>query len=396
MSITQAPSRFKSGSIGPVLQVISSLSELEEMANDWRNLEAVCSDELAYFQTYDWCRSWAMLVSAEAGVTQIRILAVRLGGTLVAVLPLMMSRGPGGVRILHNLGEPHSQYAGMVSDPVLFSADAADLVRQYLDNAPGSDVLRLDMVPERSRLAELANGAWRLDGNGNESSALQLQQFATSDDYLASFQGKKARNRARRRRCLEKAYGDVQLKEVWPGEPDFERVVRSCIELKKLWIANTGRISTGFALHSYADFLVNLPGGRNRREGIVALALVAGDREVAIEVSMIRQGHMYAYIGGFDWELRSLSPGKVQMEATVCWAIDNKIEAYDLLGNVADYKESWSNKACALNAYERTYTIKGWLYAQAWLHMTRPALKKLFMALPHGARKVLGSRLTPA
>jgi CelD/BcsL family acetyltransferase involved in cellulose biosynthesis len=73
------------------------------------------------------------------------------------------------------------------------------------------------------------------------------------------------------------------------------------------------------------DFLAGLTGDEASNEGAVAFVLEAAGQPVAIEVSMIRNGHLYAYIGGFDWELNKFSPGKLQMEATMCWCIENGI-----------------------------------------------------------------------
>jgi CelD/BcsL family acetyltransferase involved in cellulose biosynthesis len=391
MSITEKPSGFAPDSNALTRHVVNTLVGMEEIETDWRTLEVICGDAMAYFQTFDWCRNWIATVADEAGVMEPRIIAIRLGSKPVAIVPLMLSRGPAGVRVLSNLGEPHSQYAGMLSDPVLYSGDAAALIREYLVSPPGCDLVNLDMVPSSSRLEELVEKNWQVEGYENESSALDLTQFENSNTYLDSFEGKKKRNRVKRRKRMEKDYGPIELKELWQGDPDFERIVRRCVEMKKVWLSETGRVSTGFALPSYADFLVELGGDRDTREGFVALVLMAGEREVAIEVSMIRNRHMYAYIGGFDWELRSFSPGKVQMEATVCWGIDSKIKAYDLLGNTAGYKESWSNITCPLHAYTHAYTLRGRLYADVWLRKIRPALKHTFNSLPAGVRKAISA-----
>ncbi|WJH40024.1 hypothetical protein N7E02_25735 [Aliirhizobium terrae] len=54
---------------------------------------------------------------------------------------------------------------------------------------------------------------------------------------------------------------------------------------------------------------------------------------VAERRRVVRVRSWYAYLGALDWALRHLSPGKVQMEMTVCRPIESGEEAYDLLGD---------------------------------------------------------------
>jgi CelD/BcsL family acetyltransferase involved in cellulose biosynthesis len=189
------------------------------------------------------------------------------------------------------------------------------------------------------------------------------------------------------RQKIEKRFGELRLRTVWGVEPEFEALVHRCVQMKQDWIAGTGCISTGFCIPGYAAFLSQLHGDARTRQGAVAFVKQAGDRIIAIEVSMIRDFHLYAYVGGFDWELRKLSPGKVQMEATVCCAIRNGLKAYDLFGNAAAYKDSWTNITCDLHPYSRAYTMTGWLYSSAWCTHMRPALKQLYNALPSSIRQ---------
>ncbi len=396
MSITEKPSDFEANAPALECRVLSTIVDIDIVEHEWRSLAARCPDVMAYYQSYDWCRNWIAVVAPEAGVLEARIVTVWLGGELVALLPLMLSRGPGGIRILSNLGEPHSQYAGMLTDPVLYCEQAGALIKDYLSAPPECDLVNLDLLPETSPLCDLTGADWNRNERINESSALDLKQFENSDAYLGAFDAKKLRKRNKRRNRIANNLGPLQLREIWAGEDGFEQAVRDVIALKKIWLAETGRISTGFALPSYADFLLKLDGDRETREGLVAFVLMAGDRQVAVEVSMIRKGHMYAYIGGFDWELRNISPGKVQMEATVCWAIDNGISSYDLLGNVAAYKESWSNITCPLHSCSRAFTLLGKFYAHVWLGRVRPGLKQAYSGLPAGVRKVIGQAQAPS
>jgi CelD/BcsL family acetyltransferase involved in cellulose biosynthesis len=94
-------------------------------------------------------------------------------------------------------------------------------------------------------------------------------------------------------------------------------------------------------------------------------------------------------MGSFDWELRDLSPGKIQMEMTVCRLIDNGVYAYDLLANPADYKQSWSNREIVLKTFAIPFSWKGRAYAELWLNRLRPALKRTWGTVPVALRRMI-------
>ncbi len=384
---------FSASGQGLRLDVARSLAQVEAMADEWRPLGQRCSLRLEYFQTFDWCANWLRHVAVHMPGTEPYVIAVWQGDRLAAAVPLMLTRISAGPRVLSALGDPHTQYAGMLLDPEACASSVAAMIRTYLAQPEGCDALYVELLPSISPLAAMLDPAWREAGYENQSSSLDLTQFGTPGDFLEDADPKKRRKRLQRRQKIEKEFGQLRLRTVWGGEPEFEALVHRCVEMKKDWIAGTGRISSGFSIPGYAEFLSQLEGDAATREGAVAFVKQAGDRIIAIEVSMICNGHLYAYIGGFDWELRKLSPGKVQMEATVCWCIDNGIRAYDLLGNVASYKDSRTDISCELLAFSRAYTMTGWLYSTAWRSRMRPALKQLYQSLPPSLRQWASSSL---
>lgn len=372
------------------LDVLGSLAEVDAVAPEWRALDLRPQDGAAYFQSFDWCRAWLQQVAPQAGSLQPYIVTVRVGERLAAVLPLMLRSGPGGVRVLSALGEPHTQYSGLLADRDLFDDAAARLLSDGLRRAP-CDLMHVSLVPAGSTLDRVLGASMQAAASDNVSSEMDLTRFADVAAYLASFDGRRKKSRARRWRQLEQL-GPVRLRAVWPDEPDYPGIVRACVAMKQRWLLETGRMSRGFALAGFADLLRSLPGDRATKEGAVALALEAGGRLVAAEVSMIRRGRLYSFVGGFDGDLRSASPGKAQMEAAICWAIENGLTTYDLLGNKAAYKDSWSNRETRLNTYTRAITAKGWAFERVWLGAVRPRLKQVFDALPTAIRQRAGRR----
>ncbi len=368
------------------LRVLTDTAEIDAIAGDWRALEAACSDQLTYFQTHDWCRSWIATFCQDGG-PRPHIRTVWRDERLVAVWPLMIVDGA-GIRRLETLGEPHTQYCNLL---LAEGERAAEAVALLLGSGfgDGCDVAVLRPVPSTSPLAPSMAHLPPIPGYSNESSMLDLSRFESSAAYWAGLGKLQKRNRNRRRNQLARL-GELSFTVVWPGDAEFGELVDTAVAMKRRWLLETSRLSAGFAMTGYEDFLNGLSGDRKALSGACVSVLRAGERIVAVEFGFIHHRHYYAYIGGFDWALKELSPGKVQMEMTVGWLIDNGVQAYDLLPNPAEYKASWSNESVAMAGHALPLTWKGRFYAGSWLPTLRPALKRLWARVPVMAQAALG------
>lgn len=366
-------------------KVLGTLDEIDAIAPAWRELEARCADPLSYFQSFDWCRNWVAQFSAD-GNHRPYIVTIWRGERLIALWPRMIV-DMAGIRRLETLGAPHSQYCGVLvrRDGTAWPGIAKALLAAV--RASRCDVTISRAVPEGSALAKLLADKPVVRGSDNIASMLDLSLFPSSEAYTAQLGKLQKRNRNRRRNHLARL-GELDFEVIWPDHAEFGALVRQCTEMKRRWLAETGRFSSGFSMAGYEDFLASLGGNAARLSGACLSVLRAGERVVALELGFIRQRHYYAYIGGFDWDLRELSPGKVQMDLTVNWLIDQGVDAYDLLINPAEYKASWTNKSVAVTSRAEALNWRGRLYASAWLPSLRPALKQVHGLLPGLAARV--------
>ncbi|OAM73545.1 hypothetical protein A3840_17930 [Devosia elaeis] len=300
-------------------KVLGTLDEIDAIAPAWRELEARCADPLSYFQSFDWCRNWVAQFSAD-GNHRPYIVTIWRGERLIALWPRMIV-DMAGIRRLETLGAPHSQYCGVLvrRDGTAWPGIAKALLAAV--RASRCDVTISRAVPEGSALAKLLADKPVVRGSDNIASMLDLSLFPSSEAYTAQLGKLQKRNRNRRRNHLARL-GELHFEVIWPDHAEFGALVRQCTEMKRRWLAETGRFSSGFSMAGYEDFLASLGGNAARLSGACLSVLRAGERVVALELGFIRQRHYYAYIGGFDWDLRELSPGKVQMDLTVNWLID--------------------------------------------------------------------------
>jgi CelD/BcsL family acetyltransferase involved in cellulose biosynthesis len=370
----------------PHFRRLTTLDEIDAIAGSWRDLETRCGDRLAYFQSFAWCRGWVAAFSGNPHAPQFRIKTVWRDDTLIAVWPLMIQT-TGGIRVLQNLGAPHSQYCNLLYDDAHLADETIRELLERITREPDCDLALFHPVPAHSPLVRLLQAKPSISGQDGESAVLDLTEFLSSDDYRSKGGKLKKRNRNRRRNHLARL-GELNFEVIWPSDPRFAEKIRECAAMKRTWLRETGRTSSGFSFDGFEAFLATLAGDPAALSGACLSVLDTGGKPVAMELGFLRNSHYYAYLGAFDWELRHLSPGKVQMEMTVCWLIDNRVEGYDLLGGDGDYKQSWTNTAVHLSSYSLPFSWKGRLYAGAWLTVIRPLGKRIYFALPLKLRKL--------
>lgn len=362
-------------------RVLRDVAAMADAAEAWRALDARAADPLSYFQSYDWCQRWM-----EAfGDAQCRpeVHTLWRGERMLAAWPLMLSGGT--LKRLEPLGTPHCQYANMLADPALGPAALQKLLAGLAEAS--HDLALIDSVPEGSALAGLLSDTAPLSGHGNSASMLDLAAFAGPDDYMGRLSKTQRRNRNRRRNALAR-HGDLSFEVLFPGDAGFEETITAFLDHKRQWLRETGKRGPALAYEGFDRFLAALPGDRETRSGTCFSVLKVGDRFAAGEIGFVHHGHYYAYLGAFDWALRDASPGKTQMDMTVCWLIEQGVKTYDLLGHPTDYKESWSNRTLRLETYALPANFAGQAYASLWTAGLRPHLQKLYRSLPYQLRRL--------
>lgn len=368
-----------SRALSEMLQVdcLRSMPEIKQFAPKWWQFENEHAARLDWFQTSEWCLNW--LVHHADNRISPRILVLREGDRVVAVLPLMVRVDRLGLRILRVLGDPHSQYAGMLCRDGTLSPAETHLLRKALHSMADADAAVINLVPADSPLAAILSGDSVIPSLNNVSSVLDLSGFRSSADYAASLCKARRKSRNRRKKRLAEA-GVIAFRVLRPCDPDHARQVARSMALKQSWLKRTGRVSAGLSMNNHPRFLTSL-----RDSGILFELSISGE-PIALELGFLRNRYFYSYLGSFDWRWRDLSPGKAQMDFVVDWLIDNGVAAYDFLAHPSSYKDSWSDTTVPLNSHVVEITKRGSIYARCWINSTRPALKRAMEAIPDDYR----------
>jgi CelD/BcsL family acetyltransferase involved in cellulose biosynthesis len=351
---------------------LTSLAEMAAVEHLWRALDARSTASLVWFQSFEWCFNW---VKFHTGFEPLVLMLIE-NGHAVAVLPMMRKRTRVGVRTLRPLGEPHTQYANVLSRDGCLSDGEVALLRDALFAEAGVDQLLFTLVPESSTLAQILPRNDRVPTLDNLASQLDLKRFAAPSDYEKSVGKKTSRNMRSATTKLEAA-GALTFHVLRPDDAGYCESVDACLSMKAMWLSATGRISQGLEQDGHCQFLKAMAG-----QGPLAFVLKLAGRPIAVELGYLQAGHYYAYMGAFDWSLRNLSPGKLQMHKSICWLISQGALTLDLLANPTEYKQHYASHGTALTGYAVNRTWRGQLYTALWTRRTKPRLKRLFSALP--------------
>jgi len=364
-----------------------TLDGLDQHEQAWRALERDCAAPFTVFQTFDWCAEWlrGQQRSNSLAMPTPAIACLYDDARLVLVWPLMRSQTPGGVTLLSQIGEPHTQYGNCLIAPGTSAEQALTHVWESICQLEDVDVVRINAVPAQSAVARhLEDCATALDV-ANASALMELAAFDNWQAYQATLSKSARRGRAKRFNKLSRE-GEMTFVALWPGDNGFEQAVRDAIQMKKDWIANTGRISLGLEWDGLADFLFAQPGRPEPLEGMILHALRLDGRNIAIELGLVRNGDYSCFLGGFDWSLRQFSPGKIQIEQSLKWFMEHGVARYDFLPNPADYKESWSSTQQNVCSFVHAMTLKGRVAEAVLGHTMRRRAKTVFYSLPQPVR----------
>ena len=363
---------------------ITDLNQMKAIEPDWRRLEARSTDSLVYFQSFDWCYKWCQGFIANDGSgsgPQIRIFTFRKNGQIEMIWPLMLVTRRFGIKELVFIGEPLTQYGNILLNPQLITDHDIRTCWQDIFATSDADLAALNNYPAQSAL-KICRQTGGTAGNVTATSIMDLSRFGSFADFVSSLKKSTRRNRNKRRNKLA-SLGSLEQVVYRGGTDAYASAVQQALAWKQTWLKETGRKSDILQQQRTSDFLQALT------DRAYVFSLQLDGKPIAIEIGFLDGTHYYSYLGAFDWRYANYSPGKIQMEETFRWAIENNVRAYDLLGNPSTYKSDWSNVDLALASHLQPLTAKGSVYARAWTNFVKPRLKRGFYWLSVDHRKRL-------
>jgi CelD/BcsL family acetyltransferase involved in cellulose biosynthesis len=365
------------------VEVLDTLAAVELNASAWAQFEAEAQAPLTYFQSSSWCLNW--LRAHRELYIRPHIFMLWQDNKIVAIWPCMVRRLLRVATELCSVGDPFTQYGGILCRNGTLSVDQIKVLRQALAQVRDVSAIRIQHVADNSPLRQILDPAHVKPALNTLSAILALDPFETAEDYKKSLGSRQRRNRDRRQRKLAEL-GTLTFQILMPDDPDFLAVMERSLAMKARWLKMTGRFHSNFESQAHRDFL--LERGQHN-PGMMAFALRLNGLPIAVEVGALHHGHYYAYLGSFDWDHGQHSPGKVLMDMLIGWLITNKAKAYDLLAHPQNYKETWTNSTIGLVTYGYSLNMVGYATTELWAGRLRPLAKSLYENMPPGLRHVL-------
>lgn len=362
------------------LDCCESVSELAALEKIWTSLERRCPEPFTYFQSFDWCLTWARTFLADEAGSGMSLAVYLLwdGADCQMVWPLMTRRMSPAITVLEPLTAPLNQYAALLYDPAGFEPALGRKVFEAISRHCGADAICLDHVPQSAVLAKMLEGTGYAPDSLQQSSILDVSGIKDWESHHRALPKKQRLQRNSRRNRLEKL--GVLDYQVWSaGSAGYTENIDRCIAMKQDWLKETGRLGRDLFDPRFAAFLRNLGSVEGPEDGRVYLhALTLDGTPIAMELGMRFRQDYYCFLGAIDLAYQKFSPGKVQMESAQRWAIEGGIRRFDFLNDPSAYKSSWTNTCVPLTACYVPLTSLGQLYCQHWMAGLRPRLRAFY------------------
>ena len=328
---------------------IEDLEGFRRIREAWDDLLAD-SDADVPFLTWEWLYTWWTHLSLGR---RLCILAVRRGGTLVAIAPLAARRrGLSGLLTLPTLeflgtGHVGSDYLDLIvrrgHEAIATQALAEHLDRGDLALELGQ--LRKDGCAARELAGRLRLRGWRLSDQAADVCPYARLAGHTWGSYLEGLGSSHRYNFRRRLRNLSKRFEVRMERATSPGERHQALELLIAMHNQR-WSERGG--SNALHTPSLVAFHREIVGRSSERGWLRLLVLWLDDRPVASLYGFMYRRVFYFYQAGFDLEHRKDSVGLVTMGLAVKSAIEEGAEEFDMLHGSEEYKFRWTREVRAL------------------------------------------------
>lgn len=369
-----------------------SVAEITELKDHWLQLESKNKNKLALFQSFDWvlqwCQAWDAPTAQAKAECRPYIVTIWQHDQLVCIWALQRG-SKAGVNSLSWLSSPALQYGDVLIDADCDTGAVFAAAWEYIESTPGIDLLQFDNVAETSPIHAFLSQHCGTASN-SKSSILEISAFSSWTEYQASV--KNTTRRARRKRFNKLARAGDLVFAVHQSPEKFETLVDVAVDWKRLWLNQQHWPNALMSAPSFKAFLQKLGGSTNDNSASpkwVAGELSLDGNPVAVEIGAIYANRYFSFLGAFDIEFGKFSPGKIEMEAMISWAIDLGLSDFDFLSVPSQYKSDWTDTSIALSNFTYAVSVRGKVYHSVWLKRLRPAVKHGFHQIPASQRKML-------
>ncbi len=318
----------------PDLTIVRSDFEDEELMRWW--IDAYRSNRLVrntFFQSWEWNSTWHAHYIRDDGRRELALLRVSRGANIVAAVPLFLQHRKAGPIIIWRyllwIADRLSQYPDLItteSDTAsLWSAIISFLHAEF----PDAWLTLRDVLPESTAATITCDGCTRHSGDPYFRIGLE----GMDDDAVVQRCAPHMQREIRRARRLLAGRDQMDWQALRAPEPGL---IDTLIERNR---ARFGAASW-FVDPANIAFLRDLCAVL---ENELLLSVVSIERvPVHLMLSYLHGGTVHYVLSGMDDQARRYSPGTMNLDATIRWAMRQGFEWFDLLRGDEAYKREFA------------------------------------------------------
>ena len=340
--------------------------EIEPLAPEWDTL----ADRLLAppFLRPGWIGAWWRAF----GSGPLEIFALRQGGQLLGLLPLLRSR-----RALLSPTNWHTPGFGLLSE----ATASPGFVQQVLLGSVGARRVSLAFLdPSTERL-----GAWTAEAEARGfrvlTRTLARSAWVEIETDWGDYERGLGRNfRSNLRRCLRRLQEAGQVSfELLDGRDGLDSLLTEGFAIESAgWKAAGG---TAIVSRAETEGFYREVAAWAAQRGWLRLAFLRLDgRALAFEFAIEEGGVYYALKSGFDPAYRAFSPGTLLIHRTIEQAFSIGLDRYTL-GKVEPYKLAWANAFGELALFQAFAPSPAGLVDWAAFRYGRPLARRTLMAV---------------
>lgn len=376
-------------------ELVDTLDRFHALEDGWNALFDAVASPMQVFQSYAWCWHWCRHYLPQRGRRgpQLAVVAGRIDGRLVLVMPLVVERRA-GLRELCWLGEPVSQYGDVLATETARSPEVLARAWRFAAAGTRADVANLRKVRADSFAASMLRQAGTSVTAVEEAPWIDLSKAATFDEFDESLPGKgRRKNRRRQMRRLEER-GKVEF-ECHHGTEDAARLADYAIRLKRVWLRDRDYISPALVDDRFAAFFADVAHGQGKPAGVKVLAVRSHAEVAALDIVIDCKGARFLHIAVFVGKFEKTGAGAILLEHAIMRCFGEGIRIFDLLAPKHEYKLDYTEQTTAIEDHALALSLKGRAWLSGFLAFRR-RLKAAVETMPAPMRRGVAALLAIA
>ena len=363
--------------------VLHSFEDIKAFESQWRKLEETAAKPSNVFQSYDWCLNWAQTCTVDNDCYGINIVTISRNDECLLIWP-MMTTCVGPICVLRWLSDPFSQYGDVLVANNNEKNNLLELAWQELKSHPSADSIRLRHVRHDANVHDFLASYAKNDGSCDYAPYLEIDKFPTQAAYDTRYTKSQRRRRKRIRTALARN-GEINFSHANKGSR-FDHSLNRAIAEKRHWLNQRGLHSKPVQSTELVSFFHALAeNGKTLKP--LASQLSAGEREISYEIGLRYKNQHFGYLTAHDRQLTDTSPARLHMDLSQRLAIDDGMNAFDLMVPADPHKKTWSSARIETADYFIAINTRGALYTLVYLQVLRPVVRTVYKALPARIRR---------